>query len=69
MRLTPVLLALALAGCTPVVSLAYTPTHAVVPGPPSLAAVTATDMRIGSEPDVLLTRPGTMGIIPTAYTR
>ncbi len=73
MRLAPTLLAVTLAGlaaCSTVVSLTYTPTHAVVPGPPSLlAAVSVMDVRGGGEPDVLLTRVGTMGIIPVAYTR
>jgi len=71
MRLAPTLLAVTLAGlaaCSTVVSLIYTPTHAVVPGPPSsLTAVTATDVR-GMEPYVLLDRPSMNGIVPIAYT-
>ena len=72
MRLAPTLkLAVTLVGlaaCSPVVSLTYTPTHAVVPGSPSLlAAVSVMDAR-GEEPDVLLSRPNSMGIIPVAYT-
>ena len=71
MRLAPILLAVTLAGlaaCTPVVSLTYTPTHAVVPGPPSsIVAVTATDVR-GVEPYVLLDRSNSLGNPPIAYT-
>lgn len=71
MRLAPIPLAVTLVGlaaCFTVVSLTYTPTRAVVPGPPSLlAAVTATDAR-GQEPYVLLSRSSMNGITPIAYT-
>ena len=57
-----------LAACSPVVSLIYTPPHAVVPGPPaSLAAATATDAR-GMEPYVLQDRSTRNGNVPIAYT-
>lgn len=71
MRLAPTLLAVTLAGlaaCSTVVSLTYTPTRAVVPGPPSsIAAVTARNAT-GREPYVLLTRPSMNGNRPIAYT-
>ena len=71
MHLVPTLLAVTLAGlaaCSTVVFLTYTPTRAVVPGPPSsLAAVTATDVR-HEEPYVLLTRSNMLGNPPIAYT-
>ena len=71
MRLASTLLAVTLSGlaaCTPVVSLTYTPTRAIVPGPPSSVAVVTAEDRLHRGSHVLLAVPGPYGFRPIAET-
>ncbi len=68
-RLAALIVCAGVAACTPAVSLIYTPGRPVAKGPAaSIAAVTATDARTDG-PNVIASKAGAYGIIPTLTTR